>query len=125
MRDHRKLEAFTLAHELVMEVYRVTKTFPKEELFGLTSQLRRSAMSIPSNIVEGSARSSEKEYLRFLEIAHSSARELGYQLLVAKELGYFDPTKTTCQNLVERVAKILAGILRSLQAPSPKPQAPS
>ena len=76
MRDHTQLRAFELADEVAMSVYRATAGFPKEELFGLTSQIRRAAVSVPSNIVEGCARDSEAEYLRFLNIAFGSLREL-------------------------------------------------
>ena len=77
MRDHTKLRTFELADEVVMLVYRTTARFPKEELFGPTSQIRRAAVSVPSNIVEGCARDSGAEYLRFLNIAFGSLRELG------------------------------------------------
>jgi four helix bundle protein len=75
MRDHSKLRAFELADEVTLLVYRVTQNFPKEEIYGLTSQMRRAAVSVPSNIVEGCARESETEYLRFLEIAFGSLRK--------------------------------------------------
>jgi four helix bundle protein len=75
MRDHSKLRAFELADEVTFLVYRVTQNFPKEEIYGLTSQMRRAAVSVPSNIVEGCARESETEYLRFLEIAFGSLRK--------------------------------------------------
>ena len=88
MRDHTKLRAFELADEVVVLVYRTTAAFPKEELFGLTSQMRRAAVSVSSNIVEGCARDSETEYLRFLNIAFGSLRELHYQLNLAKRLGF-------------------------------------
>jgi four helix bundle protein len=88
MRDHTKLFAFKLADELVLLVYQITAGFPKEELFGLVSQIRRAVLSVPSNIVEGCARDSEAEYLRFLNIAFGSLRELHYQLELAKRLGY-------------------------------------
>jgi four helix bundle protein len=79
MRDHTKLRAFELADEVAVLIYRATKVFPKDEIYGLISQMRRAAISMPSNIVEGCARESQAEYLRFLEIAFSSARELHYQ----------------------------------------------
>ncbi|MDA7888410.1 four helix bundle protein, partial [Akkermansiaceae bacterium] len=80
MRDHTKLKAFELVDRLACSVYSNTASFPKEEMFGLTSQLRRAAVSIASNIVEGSARHSKAEYLHFLDIAYGSAREVEYQI---------------------------------------------
>src|SRR5438445_13384594 len=88
MRDHRKLRAFELADRLVLSIYAATKSFPKDEQFGLTSQLRRAAVSIASNIVEGCARRSEADYLRFLDLAFGSVREVEYQLTIAQRLGY-------------------------------------
>jgi len=76
MRDHTKLRAFVLADEVAIFTYRETKNFPKDEIYGLTSQMRRAAVSVPSNIVEGCSRESQSEFLRFLEIAFSSLREL-------------------------------------------------
>ena len=74
MRDHRKLRAFELADEVALMIYRITKQFPKDEMYGLTSQMRRAAVSVPSNIVEGCARESQTEYRRFMEIAFGSLR---------------------------------------------------
>ena len=88
MRDHTKLRAFELADEVVLLIYQATAGFPNEEIYGLTSQMRRAAISVPSNIVEGCARESQTEYLRFLEIAFGSLREVHYQLSLSKRLGY-------------------------------------
>ena len=88
MRDHTKLRAFELADEVALLVYRITARFPKNEIYGLTSQMRRAAVSIPSNIVEGCARESQADYLRFLNVAFGSLRELHYQLSLSKRLGF-------------------------------------
>ncbi|MFQ5652611.1 MAG: four helix bundle protein [bacterium] len=90
MRDHTKLRAFELADELALNIYEATKGFPKEETYGLTSQMRRAAVSVPSNIVEGCARESQGEYVHFLKIAFASLRELLYQINLAKWLGYLE-----------------------------------
>lgn len=86
-RDHTKLRVFQLADELALLVYKATRKFPRDELFGLTSQMRRAAVSVPTNIVEGCSRSSQSEYLRFLEVAKGSLQELGYLLDLSRRLG--------------------------------------
>ncbi len=88
MRDHRNLRAFQLADELALLVYRETAGFPREELFGLTSQIRRAAVSVASNIAEGCGRSTDTDFLRFLDMANGSLRELQYQISLAQRLGY-------------------------------------
>lgn len=88
MINFRTLKIWELSHEVTLSVYRFTKAFPKEEVYGLTSQIRRSASSIPTNIAEGCGRGSDKELLRFLYIAMGSASELEYQLFLTKELNY-------------------------------------
>ena len=116
MRDHRKLRAFELADEVVPLIYRATREFPKEEMYGLTSQMRRAAVSVPSNIVEGCARESQAEYLRFLEIAFGSLRELHYQLSLSKRLGYsYEREISSCESKIVETEKVLGALLRSMR----------
>lgn len=116
MRDHTKLRAFILADEVAVLTYRMTKDFPKEEVYGLSSQMRRAAVSIPSNIVEGCARESQVEYLRFLEIAFGSLRELQYQFGLSKRLGYLNSADISeCNSKLSETGKVLAALLRSLR----------
>jgi four helix bundle protein len=88
MREYKKLEVWTMAVELSTEVYKVTLNFPKFEQFGITSQIQRSAVSVPSNIAEGAGRGSEKQFSQFLHIAYGSLCELETQLLIAQNLKY-------------------------------------
>ena len=117
MRDHRELRAFQLADALVLAIYVATKSFPREEQFGLTSQLRRAAVSAASNIVEGCARTSQADYIRFLDMAFASIREVEYQLTIAERLGYMpaDVASELTQRADES-ARVLAGLLRSLRS---------
>jgi four helix bundle protein len=116
MRDHTKLRAFELADEVAVLVYRVTAGFPKEELFGLTSQMRRAAVSVSSNIVEGCARDSEADYLRFLNMAFGSLRELHYQLNLSKRLGFLpDEDSSLIEPKVVETEKVLNGLIRALR----------
>ncbi len=85
------LEVFQLAHQLALRTYRVTRSFPHEERFGIIAQLRRAAASIPANLIEGGARLHRAEYRRFVGIAKGSAAEVSYHLMVAKDLGYLTP----------------------------------
>ena len=116
MRDHKELLAFELADEVAVLVYRVTARFPKEELYGLTSQMRRAAISIPSNIVEGCARDTQADYLRFLYIAFGSLRELHYQLDLSKRLGYLrDEDSSLIEPKIIETEKVLNGLIRALR----------
>jgi four helix bundle protein len=116
MRDHTKLGAFALADALVLNVYRVTRRFPDDERFGLTSKLRRAAVSIASNIVEGAARNSLAEYLRFLDMGYGSAKEVEYQLSIAQRLGYAEPhVLDELANQASETAKVLNGLVRGLR----------
>jgi four helix bundle protein len=116
MRDHTKLRAFELADEVAVLVYRVTARFPREELYGLTSQMRRVAVSIPSNIVEGCARDSQADYLRFLYIAFGSLRELHYQLSLSKRLGFLpNEDLSLIEPEIVETEKVLNGLIRVLR----------
>jgi four helix bundle protein len=87
MRDFRRLDVWQSAREFTADVYRVTRTFPREEVFGLTGQLRRAAMSIGANIAEGAGRSSDKDYARFIRYAAGSANEAEHHIILANDLG--------------------------------------
>ena len=116
MRDYTKLKAFDLADELALFIYEVTRYFPKEEVYGLVSQMRRAAVSIPSNIVEGCAHESQREFQRFVEIAFGSARELRYQFSIAVRLGYVKQEHiATGEPKLLGVEKVLGALVRSLR----------
>lgn len=114
MRDHSKLRAFELADELVLLIYEVSKKFPKDEIYGLTSQMRRASVSIPSNIVEGCGRESDKEFSRFLEMAFGSLRETHYQWTVAVRLQYTPEDLKLAAKFVE-LEKILFTLIKKIQ----------
>ena len=114
-RDHRNLRAFELADDLVLAVYEVTRGFPADERFGLTSQLRRAAVSIAANIVEGCARDTQRELLQYLNIAFGSTREVGYHISLASRLGYM--TQSDAERLdakYNETARVLLGLRKSL-----------
>ena len=104
IRPHYKLDAWKEAMELVKAVYRVTQNFPKEEMFSLTSQMRRAAISVPSNLAEGAARTSQYEFAQFLSISRGSLSELETQLLIAKDLGYLKHEDGVF-NLLDKVSR--------------------
>lgn len=105
------MRVFELSDELVKMVYRVTRNFPREEMFGLTSQMRRAAVSVPANIIEGCSRSSENEYIHFLGIAKASLQELGYYLDLSRDLGFLPESEH--EPLHERF-RVCVGQLQSL-----------
>lgn len=116
MRDHNKLKAFQLADSLALTVYKISAQLPGDERFGLTAQMRRAAVSIACNIVEGCARHTEADFLRFLDIAYGSARELEYQASLAFRLGYTDAKANKELTAVcEETSKVLNGLIRSLR----------
>lgn len=119
MRNFKELKVWGKAHELVLDIYRTSRTFPGEERFGLTAHLRKSVTSIPSNIAEGCGRTGERELARFLTIAAGSASETEYQLLLCRDLDYLPPE--VHQALTERVSEIrrmLASFMQKLTADS-------
>jgi four helix bundle protein len=125
MGDFKKLEVWRFAHAIACEIYQVTAKFPREEAYGLTAQLRRSAASVAANIAEGCGRRGDLEFSRFLRISLGSATELEYHLLLARDIGILDDA--TYQSLsaeVMRVQGMLAGLYRSLRSGSPKPSQP-
>lgn len=115
-KPHKKLNAWTDAVDLAQQIYRVTERFPSNEQFGLTSQIRRAAVSIPSNIAEGAARQTKKEFVQFLHISKGSLSELDTQLEIARRLKYLGKIEwEALNNLLERVDKMLSGLIRHLR----------
>ncbi len=106
--DHKELDVWKKSMDLVEEIYRVSKDFPSHELYGLTNQIRRAAVSIPSNIAEGSGRKGDKELLQFLSVALGSLAEVETQLLIAVRLGYINEIASTL-NLITEVRKLTLG----------------
>jgi four helix bundle protein len=113
-KSYSDLVVWQKSHNVVLEVYRISKHFPKEEIFGLTSQLRRAATSIPANIAEGFARKGIKDKLRFYNIAAGSLSEVSYYLLLSKELGYAETSDII--DKVEEIGKMLNSYTKSLSA---------
>ena len=117
MKDFRKLQVWEKSHQLALAIYRITKDFPKSELYGLTSQIRRSAISIPSNIAEGSGRGSDADLRRMLQIAFGSASELEYQLLLANELEFVNEASyQKLDNQVTEIKRMLSSLMKKLKA---------
>ena len=114
VRRHHDLKVWQASIQLVKEIYVVTSAFPKEETYGLVSQMRRAAISIPSNIAEGAARGGTKEFIHFLGTARGSLSELETQLYISRELGFV----TNAQDVdvrIEEIFRMLAGLLASLR----------
>ncbi|MBM4126621.1 MAG: four helix bundle protein [Nitrospira sp.] len=116
MVTHKDLDVWKKSLDLAAHIYSLTSRFPKEELYGLTSQMRRAAVSIPSNISEGAARHSRKEFVQFLHVASGSVAELETQLVLASRMGLLPPNTSMAQ--VEEIRKMLLGLLRSLKKKS-------
>lgn len=117
MKDFRQLKVWEKSHQLALAIYKATKEFPKEELYGLTSQIRRASMSIPTNIAEGCGRNTDADFARFLQMAMGSASETEYQLILAHDLQFLPKDSyEKLHNDVEEVKRMLASLLKTLRA---------
>jgi len=113
MKTHKDLEVWKRSIEFVSTIYKDLDDFPKSEMYGITSQLKRSAVSIPSNIAEGAARSGNKEFIRYLYIALGSAVEVDTQLLISNNLGFLSTEKyDSLSTEIEEICKMLQGLIR-------------
>lgn len=111
---HSDLEVWKKAIDFVTEIYKITKEFPKEEIYGLTSQIRRAAVSIPSNIAEGSGRKSDKEFIQFLYIALGSVAETETQLIIASKINYLENAENIIKE-TETIRRMLLGLIKHLK----------
>lgn len=119
MQDYRNLKVWERAHQLTLAVYTATAVFPKDELYGLTSQIRRSCSSIPANIAEGCGRDGDTEFARFLRIAMGSASELDYHLLLARDLNFVNSgTYEQLASELAEVRRMLNSFIQKLRAKS-------
>jgi len=114
MANYRQLIVWQKSHELAMKVYILTKAFPKEETYGITAQLRRAALSVPTNIVEGYGRRTKGELSRFLDIARGSLAETEYLLDFSNELGYINTDISEIHSVIEEVSKLLWSFQKGL-----------
>jgi four helix bundle protein len=117
MRPHEKLDVWKKSIDITIEIYRLTEDFPKDERFGLTSQIRRASVSIAANIAEGAARRTRKEFINFLSIAQGSASEVETELLIAFKLGYCDKeiySKIVCG--LDEIGRMLTGLSSRLRS---------
>ena len=113
MRPHHKLDAWNNAIQLVVDLYKATENFPKEERYGLTSQIRRAAVSIPANIAEGAGRYSNREFAHFLSNAQGSASELETELIISNRLGYLnEETYSALITPLYRIGRLITGLSR-------------
>jgi four helix bundle protein len=116
LRDYTKIEAWKLADDLAVAIYSVTAGFPREEAYGLTSQIRRAAYSVPANIVEGASRSRQTDYLHFLHVARGSLNEAHYFLHLATRLGYLNRAEVEpVQDQARRTLACLQGLIRAVE----------
>lgn len=120
MKNFRDIKVWEKAHALTLAIYRITKSFPSAEQYGITSQMKRAAISIPTNIAEGCCRSSDTEFARFLEIAFASASELEYLLLLSNDLRLIDePSYGATTTQAEEVKRMLYSFIQRLKEQKP------
>ena len=116
LKNYREFKVWQWSYRLCLEIYKITKTFPNEERYGLTSQARRAAVSVPSNIAEGYGTKTTPEYIRFLYIAYGSICELETQILLSSDLGYIEAGKLEIlQEGIGEVERMLKGLIKSLE----------
>lgn len=119
MQDFRKLDVWQKAHQITLTLYRITRRFPSEERYGLTSQIRRASASVGANLAEGCCRRTDPDFARFVQIALGSAGELEYHLLLSADLEMLTPeTHTPLQTSIVEIKRMLAGLSRKLRANS-------
>lgn len=117
IKTHKDLDAWKISVELVTEIYQLTGNYPKDEIFELTNQMRRASISIPSNIAEGAARNSQKEFIQFLYIALGSQQELDTQLLISRNLNFItEDSYNQITDKVQTVGKLLNGLIKYLKS---------
>ena len=114
MKTHKDLLVWQKSIDLVTAMYKLTNGFPSNEIYGLTSQLRRASVSIPSNIAEGVARNSDKEFVRFLYIARASAAEVDTQLIISENLGYIKSEKIKLKEELQGISKMLTALINKI-----------
>ena len=113
---HKRLECWKKGVEIAKLIYKVTESFPKSEIYGLTSQMRRAAVSVSSNIAEGAARNTKREFVQFLHNARGSLSELDTQIAIACEIGFTDKhTAGTIEELLEHEGRLITGLIKSLR----------
>lgn len=116
IKPHKRLEVWKKAIDLTVDVYKHSEKFPKTEIYGLTSQIRRAAVSIPSNVAEGAARQTRKEFINYLHIAQGSLSELDTQLIIANRLEYIPGgTYKEVESEIETISKMITGLIKSLK----------
>ena len=116
IKPHKRLDVWNKSIDLTVDIYKVSETFPRTEVYGLTGQMRRAAVSIPSNIAEGAARQTKKEFINFLHMAQGSLSELDTQLVIASKLEYISmETYQEIENKLEPISKMLTGLIKSLK----------